>query len=66
MGLIIGKQDGGTASIDDLVISGPIDFDTTLRGMDTSSVDYTDVEFIYKSDKASDTLKNNLKLKNVY
>ena len=34
--------------------------------MDTVGVDYTDVEFIFKSDNATDTLKNNLKLKNIF
>ena len=48
------------------MISGYQAIDTTSEDMDVSGIDYSDVQFIGKSNDASDGLKNNLKLKNVF
>ena len=66
MGLLVGIVLDSTINIEDLVISGSTDQDMTGIGFDVSEIDYADVSFIGKADDASDTLKNNLKLKNLF
>ena len=66
MGLLVGIVLDSTIDIEDLVISGSTDQDMTGIGFDVSEIDYADVSFIGKADDASDTLKNNLKLKNLF